>query len=141
VVKGLVKASNLQMEVGTVSAARWGYEVSGKDLSGKERYADVVIHFRDEGGDGVILVEAKCPGGGLTPKDFHPGSYLDLDSFELTPRRRLIYLVDSADLVGVQGKIIDPEKCSSVLSWQRLGGLQIRLAHQLSCEQPLRDFI
>lgn len=140
-VKGLVAASNLQMKIGTVSAARWAYEVSGKDLSGKERYADVAIHFHDEDGDGVILIEAKSPGGVPTPKDLDPHSYLDLDSFAFTPRRRLIYLVDSADLVDVQGEIVDPENLSSMLSWQQLGGLQIRLAHQLSCEQPLRDFI
>lgn len=121
-----------------ISAAKWGYEIL--DPSSR-KMADVAIHYRDESGDGLIIIEAKKKGGRLKSTDVDPSSYLDLEAFNWAPQRRLIYLIDESDLTAVRSLVADVSERSGIVTWQALGGLQIKLALELRCDEKLRSYV
>ena len=121
-----------------ISAANWGYEIFDR---ASRKLADVVIHYRDESGDGLVIIKSKKKGGRLKPTDVDPSSYLDLETFNWAPQRRLIYLVDESDLTSVTDLIADRSQRSGILTWQALGGLQVKLALELPCNENLRSYV
>lgn len=131
----LATIADCSHEIGQVTEAQWGYEIESQS-----RLADVAINFRDEHGDGVIVIESKRRGGTLKPTDVDPGSYLDLPAFQFTDRRWLIYLLDESDLNRVRRSVDDPQDRHGFLSWQDLGAFQIQLALQ-HLPDSLRSFV
>ena len=134
----LIEAAGATFPLRTVDECRWSYEVLDRKTS---KLADVAIHARCGYEDFVVLVEAKRKNGPLKKTDVNPNSYLELDEFSWCKNRILIYLVDQDDLPRVSGNINDPENRSAVLSWQKLGGVQIMLAQTLDCPVQLRSFV
>jgi hypothetical protein len=137
-VPALLELAGLQDLVEAVVDVNWGYEIHGIS---QKKYADVAVHVRDAEGDAVVLVEAKRRGGKLKRDDRHPGSYLDLEAFSWTDRRALIYLVDKRDRAGVVKQVVDPGGRSGIVTWQALGGLQVRLTRSLRADSQIQDFI
>jgi len=115
----------------------------------------VAHHVRDRDGYLVIVVEAKMYGGKLKTDtdlpDTDPGSYLDRDAFRsFSDRRFMIYLIDERDKASVQdqiidtsvqGQIIDDHKRHGIITWQRLGGIQIGLTTKLDADPNIRAFV
>jgi len=134
----LMETTGLPFPLESVEDCRWAYEVLDQKTS---KLADVAIHARKGNDEFIVIVEAKRKGGPLKKDDIDPGSYLDLEEFRWCERRYLIYLVDEVDQPKVVSQINDHENRSAVLTWQELGGIQIKLAQTLDCPIPVRSFI
>lgn len=136
--KTLIEATGHAFPLQSVDACRWAYEVLDPKTA---KLADMAIHARSGNDEFVVIIEAKRKGGSLKKSDTDPGSYLDLDEFRWCAKRVLIYLVDEADKPQVASQISDSEGRSTVLTWQELGGIQIKLAQSLNCSSQLRAFV
>jgi hypothetical protein len=123
-----------------VSDACWGYEFE-EHVGGRLKQTDVTLHYRNVEGDGLIVVEAKRPGGPLKPTDRDPRYYLDLPSFAFAPRRRAIYLVDDADLPAVRAAVGEAGPRPGFLTWQALGTLQVALTGRLPVSPRLIELV
>lgn len=134
----LIDCAGLQLPLESVEECRWAYEVLDPKSA---KLADVAIHARTGTDEFVVIVEAKRKGGTLKKDDVNPGSYLDLEEFRWCERRFLIYLVDEVDKPQVVAQINDFESRSAVLTWQELGGIQIKLAQTLDCAMQFRSFV
>lgn len=127
-----------------VREASWSYGWSCPTGEGrKNRIVDIVVHFRGDGGrDGLLIIEAKRPGGRLAEKDLAVGTYLDLPALaEVSDRRWLVFCVSDADSASVRAHMDDRDGRSRVFTWEKLGGLQIRLVEKLGVPETLRSFI
>ncbi len=136
--RDVIEATGTTFPLQSVDECRWAYEVLDRRTS---KLADVAIHARSGTDEFVVVVESKRRKGSLKKDDVDPSSYLDLDEFSWCERRMLIYLVDEHDMAKVKGQINDPKNRTAVLSWQALGGIQIKLAHSLDCSAQLRSFV
>jgi hypothetical protein len=141
-VPALVAQSGLENLTEPVADCQWSY---GWGTTGPpDKMADIIIHFRTEmNKQGIIIVEAKRPGGTLSEKDINPSYYLDIPELKaITGSRWLIYCVDQADLEKAKNSVDEEqvERCGFI-TWQDLGGLQIRLAKKLAIPEQYRDFI
>lgn len=121
----------------------WCYGLRDKPTG---RIADVVIGFDGvEVGTGCYVIEAKRPGEPLTSKDLDPDYYLGLQAIARhASELRLIYLVGGREKQRVTKLLSsEPEKYSrcSVISWEDLATLQIRLAQQLDASPAVRSFV
>jgi hypothetical protein len=134
----LLCAAGITPPMDRLSNCNWAYQAQDRKTN---KMADVGIHARGPAGDCAILVEAKVKGGPLKKADVNPDSYLQLAEFADFAHRYLIYLVDEQDVEKTRRVVIDENGRSGTLTWQRLGGLQIELALQLTCEGRFRDFI
>ncbi|MBN8459414.1 MAG: hypothetical protein J0M04_16420 [Verrucomicrobia bacterium] len=136
--RDVIEAANIAFPLQSVDECRWAYEVLDRKTS---KLADVAIHARSGINEFVVVVESKRKNGSLKKDDVDPGSYLDLDEFSWCKRRMLIYLVDEQDIAKVKSQICDPWNRAAVLSWQALGGIQIKLANSLDCSAQIRSFV
>jgi hypothetical protein len=121
---------------GDVHHVGWSYafeQVKGMGI------ADVVVGYRDDAGEAVLVIEAKRPGGAnLGDKDLQPRSpYFDLPSIRAIPRQHDCFLVDAGDEEAVQRQV----GARSVTTWQRMGGLQAAAAARLAVPASVRAFL
>jgi len=140
----VLEAAGLCAAASDVQECAWSYEF--ETTGGGKKIADVAHHVRDRDGDLVIVVEAKMYGGKLKTDtdlpDTDPGSYLDREAFRsLSDRRFMIYLIDERDEASVRGQIIDDRDRHGIITWQRLGGIQIGLTTKLDADPNIRAFV
>jgi len=114
----------------------WVYEQGLGD-----RLADVVIDFRDRNlkKEHLIVVESKNLNKLLSGKDLKPSNYLDQPDpllSEITDRQ-MLYCVDESVKKDVAEQIEEKERYG-IVTWQQLGGLQIRLAQKMNLKDTLR---
>lgn len=127
-----------------VSSCRWSYEFEDElNLKrGKATIADVVGCATDPGGEFVFVIEAKRGRGGLKAGDNDPDYYLASPTLRRYARRYMLYLLDEADLAVTRPPAGNAPDCWGILTWQKLGGLQINLARRLEgAPQRVRDFV
>ncbi|GMU80960.1 MAG: hypothetical protein AMXMBFR47_08310 [Planctomycetota bacterium] len=132
-----------------VTECTWSYEFEDAanvrfTASGRQRrppIADIVGHGRDAIGEFVFVIEAKRPGGAEKEDDRNPDYYLDSPTFSPFSRRYMLYLWDEAELAARQPPIEHDRQYRGALTWQQLGGLQIRLAQAADLPEPHRSFI
>jgi hypothetical protein len=134
----LMETAGLPTPLESVEECRWAYEVLDTKTA---KLADVAIHARTGNDEFVVILEAKRKGGALKKEDVDPGSYLDLEEFRWCKNRVLIYLVDEVDKAKVLTQIKDFENRSAVLTWQELGGIQIKMAQTLDYPIQIRSFV
>lgn len=114
---------------GQVEAARWCYFFEEYTADGKRPIADIVLAWRDEAGEAVLVIEAKRRGTQLASKDLTDlGRYLRMPSIAAVARRHLGLLVDEADLPTVRLRLLN---AWPLTSWQALIGAQIDAAQHL----------
>lgn len=143
-VTALAETCGLGEEIGKVSDCRWSYGWSSpKTTESPSRICDLVLHFRDEQErDGLLIVEAKRPGGTFGEKDLSPATYLDLAPLRETSHRRwLVYCVDDAQATRVREQVDSNDKRWVVLTWQKLAALQIGLVGSLGLAESVRAFV
>jgi hypothetical protein len=133
----LFKAAGLP-PIDSVSDCAWSYEFEEHDDSGKLKQIDVAIHYRDAAGDGLLIVEAKRPGGTLKPSDANADYYLNLPAFRFADRRNVLYLVDAADLPKLATVTSSSLSNIGKITWQGLRALQVELASGLPVPTPVR---
>jgi|GEM_PF-1962709 hypothetical protein len=119
-----------QISHSRVTRARWSYSWEQKrDKASRPDICDIVLCYEDETGQGVVVVEAKRPGGALSDKDLNGGQrYLELPSLRSFRRRRCVFLVDEHDKYSAISKL--PSN-TPVTSWQAMGRLQTELSDDL----------
>ncbi len=140
-VPALADLCGIASEVGSVAACRWSYGWSSEQ---PKAILDIVVHFRSKSGEaGLLVIEAKRPGGDLKLKDREAGSYLDLPALQAAApfaRRWLLFCVDAMDKDKLMNSLA-PSPRWRALTWQELGGLQISLVEKLSLEEPIERFV
>jgi hypothetical protein len=131
-------------QVGTVSQASWSYaceEVLDTTLQpyhGRNFIiADVMLHFVDENGPGLLALEVKKPGGAAQPSDARKlRSYCDLPSTRNIGRRYGCFLVGERHVAATRTA---SENDWHVMSWERLYALQVEAASKLAIPDPVRQ--
>lgn len=80
---------------GRIQDANWSYSWEERPAQGsRPLVADIVLSWRDENGDGVLVIEAKRAGGKLSAKDTAGGTgYLSLPRVGRFARRHVAFLV------------------------------------------------
>ncbi len=123
--------------VGDVTAVRWSYSWEQKRARGmRPDITDIVINWRDQQGDAVLIIEAKRKGGKLSPKDLDGGrSYLSMPSIQTVPRRTVGFLVDEQDNSTVIAKI---PQGTPVATWQDMGRAQSLCASEQAISESER---
>lgn len=108
---------------GDVTAVRWSYSWEQKRALGmRPDITDIVVQWRDRGGFGALVIEAKRRGGAFGPKDIAGGtSYLMMPSLQSVPRRAVGFLVDERDLATATTKL---PKGTRIATWQDMGKAQ-----------------
>jgi hypothetical protein len=113
-----------------VTALQIGYSWEQKrSLKRRPDVTDIVVAWRDDDGDGVVVIEAKRKGGKLQGKDLAGGaSYMDLPSIRPFARKHMVFLVDEQDAASTQGRL---PLASRIVSWQEMGKAQSTAALSL----------
>lgn len=97
---------------GKVEKIRWsfGFEEYLQDRS-KRPIVDLVIKWKDESGEAILIIEAKRKGvAKLLDKDIPSKSiYLKMPSFAKYNRKTVCLLIDETDLIAVRSLIGDDE--------------------------------
>lgn len=143
----LFALAGLEWNFGEIEQLQWSYEWESRKP--KKRIADIVVHSLDGGGEQVIVViEAKRPNGenraaeGLGAKDEDISTYLDAELLRNTTKHRfLLYLVDEIIRPTVTTETREDGCRSGVITWQQLGGLQIKLVGELDLPPTISAFI
>lgn len=92
--------------VGGISEPSWCYLFEQPHAGRQICIADIVFSWRDDAGEGVLVLEAKVRGGKLTAKDVEdPERYLRMPSIAAVERRSLAFLVDGADAAVVHRQV------------------------------------
>ncbi|WP_413721124.1 hypothetical protein [Silicimonas sp. MF1-12-2] len=99
VFRPLLEAAGL--EVAGLESARWAYAceeevLPGQNITtaGKFVIPDIVLHFQDEAGAGVVAFEVKKPGKTIERRDVEKlGAYVDLPSIAKFERRAGCFIV------------------------------------------------
>lgn len=121
---------------GEVSAARWSTSFEQAYDGKKFAIADIAFSWRDNAGEGVLVIEAKAKGGGLGEKDYPDRSpYLKLPSVRAVGRRFFGFLVDQSDAAKIAGIWGDT---TPVVTWQTLANLQLTFADRLPATEVVR---
>lgn len=121
--------------VGKVSKASWCYLFEQPHSGRQICIADVVFSWRDEGGEAVLVLEAKVKGGKLSSKDVNdPDRYLRMPSIAAVERRWLAFLVDDADAEPVHHQI---HGRFPVGTWQAMVRTQLDAATSLITEPEI----
>jgi hypothetical protein len=123
-------ALRLNMLCGTIHNAAWSYEYEDQlaisKRNGGPGIADVVVSWRDDAGDAVVVIEAKKPGGvrsvGLNDKDDpRRGAYLRYAKMQSISRRQQMLLVGHRDLARLPREL---SKEPHVITWEELAAIQ-----------------
>jgi hypothetical protein len=111
---------------GLVTRVNWSYEWAQRSVDRKAwDIADIVLCWEDDQGQGVVVIEAKRPGGKLTEKDLAGGlRYLDVQGLKPFGRKHVHYLVAEKDIPPARSRLPPGTPLSS---WEDLGRLQISL--------------
>jgi hypothetical protein len=108
----------------------------------RRKIMDLVLHYREASGEeGILVVEAKNLGKGLSEKDADPGYYLGVTEFSGFPRRSQVYLLDAAVKNDVPNTVKTGAHDVGFLTWQQLGAIQITAAHALPATDELRHLV
>lgn len=122
---------------GQISDARWCYSWEQRDL--KKHITDIVLCYADENGQGILVIEAKRPGGKLTSKDLDGGlHYLNMPSLRPFKRRQCAFLVDESYIADAKAQL---PLGTGVSSWQAMGRLQSECALQLSLPERTYEVV
>jgi hypothetical protein len=121
----------LGMVRGEISNACWSYEYEEKLATSRRNggpgIADVVVSWRDEAGEAVIVFEAKRPGGvgktGLAPEDDpRNGAYLQYARIRPIDRRQQMLLLAARDIHDLPNELRGDAR---VLAWEELAQMQL----------------
>jgi hypothetical protein len=126
---------------GSVRSVGWSYEYT-QDRPKKvpaKLTADIVVHWTDDAGRGVIVIETKKPGNLVWgDKDIPSGKvYCDLPGFEGIERRHSCLLIGAADKEAMKSSLVG----EPVITWELLGSLQGRAIKELSIPQSVKSFM
>lgn len=128
---------------GDIQAVGWSYEYT-QDRPGKKPgklTADIVVCWRDQDGDAVLVLEAKKPGNRLWGEKDLPDSspYCDVPGFDGIERcrRHTCMLVAADDAVAMASLLRD----QPVLTWERLLSLQAEAFGRMPVPDALRAFL
>ncbi|MBL6458337.1 hypothetical protein JMJ55_23640 [Belnapia sp. T6] len=131
-------------QAGTVTQASWSYAceelLDAKLLPYHGRnfiIADVLMHFVDENGPGLLALEVKKPGAAAQPADARKlRSYCDLPSTRMIGRRYGCFLVGERHVAAT---LEATGHEWHVVSWEHLRGLQAEVAKGLAIPELLRQ--
>lgn len=145
----LYRKAGISFEADTRLKCRWSYEWEGYRPSaggghGSEQgMCDVVVEYRNEDGDGgILVVESKSLNKCIGEKELNFDYYLSIRDFEPYGKNTaLIYLVDES----VRSKSLEllgnlPANVG-LITWQQLAGIQIELAQTLEVPVDIQNFI
>ncbi|MFT3810754.1 MAG: hypothetical protein QM698_12615 [Micropepsaceae bacterium] len=120
---------------GAVSDMRIAYSWEQKRAANlRPDIADIVVSWRDDLGDAVLVIEAKRPGGALKPKDLDGGRlYLEMPSIRPFARKHVAFLLEEHDIARAAG-LLPPE--TRIASWQATGRAQIAGAAEAGLAEP-----
>lgn len=125
---------------GQLKRAAWSYSWEQKrDKASRPDITDIVVSYEDEHGQGILVLEAKRPGGRLKENELDGGvRYLTMPSIRPFVRKRCGFLVDERDAPAAI-RALPP--AAGVVSWQDMGRLQKKLVSQLRLPQAIREQI
>ncbi len=134
---GFLAACGVDVQ-GEVSGIGWSY---GFEEPQPKLIADLVVYFIDEGGEGVLVIEAKKPGAATVSVKDAPstGYYFALPAIQKIARKYACLLLAEADREKVGGILEHPDE--PILSWEQLAGLQIQACHTLQVPESVRSYL
>jgi hypothetical protein len=125
--------------VGRVASASWSYLFEEIYEGRKFCIADIVLSWRDDAGEAVLVLEVKAPKGSLTAKDIDGlGRYLNMLSVRKVSRRSIGFLVDASDLPRVRAVT---KASVPAASWQDMIRLQVEATKFLPCKSDVQELI
>lgn len=116
--------------VGHISEAKWAYACEEETGHGRAFVIpDIMLHYRDERGDGLVAIEAKRPGVGAKSADLAKlQQYVSLPSTRAIARRHGVFLVSrSAERASTQAG----DQRFPVLTWEAVLGAQALAAKKI----------
>lgn len=125
---------------GKVRNISWSYQYEEKLPNGKwSAIADIAIHWEDDAGRAVVVVEAKRPGGTLGPKDVNGECYTSMPGF-VSAGRRVDYalLLDASDVAGARQR---HSGIARILSLQDLVACQIEELSKVRIDKRVADHL
>ena len=142
----LASTAGLKAMPAGIREAHWSYGWEATvDTKRGFRILDVVLHYRaSTGEEGLLVVEAKRPGGRLSEsKDLDARYYLDVPRLKaFGERRSLLYLVSEKVLPDAKRAVRRHDRDVGFLSWEALAGIQIQAASRMKdCPPRVRDFL
>lgn len=140
--KKFLNACNVNTS-GEIEKIRWsfGFEEYLQNES-RRPIADIVIKWKDEIGEGILIIEVKKKGlrsNSLNEKDIPSSSiYLQLPSIKKYKRKSACLLIDEEDLENVRKQIGENEP---IITWQKMASLQIEFAQELNIPDSVKEFV
>ncbi len=127
--------------VGEISGVGWSYEYTQdrpKKKPGKLT-ADIVVYWKDQMGDGVLVLECKKPGNRVwSDKDMPSnGLYLDVPGFDDITRKYACLLISEDDRVAEEGRL----GSEPVITWENLAEMQMTEFKKLHIADPIKAFM
>lgn len=122
-----------------VIQCNWSYEWE-KRIDGKVRLCDVVINYKTEACNSIIIIESKNKGKKLGDKDIDLDYYLGLDDFDKYDKKYLIYCIDEAVLEETESVIQNNENVG-IITWQQLCQIQMEMIEYLDVDERIKLFM
>ena len=132
--------AGLQAELKSTPRCNWSYQWAEHGKRGA-RHCDIVLEYEDADGRGVLVVEAKRPGGLLKDKDLDPAYYLGIPELAAFRRRSLLYLLDERTREAARLKVNVGDHDVGFITWTELASVQLDAASCLALPEELRAFV
>lgn len=137
--------AGLATSIGAIQVCNWSYEwCAQRSDQGRrqERNIDVTLRYRDETGDGILVVEAKKPG--VVPKaekDLNPSWYRHVPEFQGMERFSFLYLIDADARTFAEPAIERDGLDVGFLTWEQMAACQIHCARHTALPAVVQSFI
>ncbi len=120
-----------------VVKCNWSYEFS----TSSNNLCDIVINFKTNSLNGIIVIETKNLGKILSPKDTDLSYYLDIKEFENFDCKYLIYCVDKVKIPEIKTMIKQNDRNYGFISWQEIAKLQIEMCDSINANDKIKTFM
>ncbi len=126
---------------GEITAVGWSYEYTQdrpKKKPGKLT-ADIVLFWKDQEGDAVLVLETKKPGNRKWAEKDMPsfGVYLDVPGFDDIDRRYACMIISDEDMEIEKARLVG----EPALSWETLAEMQMSAFKKLDLDESLKAFM
>jgi hypothetical protein len=126
---------------GKVVEAGWSFEYTQNrpGQSPPKLTCDIVVWWRDNAGEAVLVLEAKKPGNQQWHEKDIPSTspYTDVPGFAGIKRRSVCLLIAESDARAMAGRLAG----EPVITWERLGGMQMEAFKKLDVPDSVRSFL
>lgn len=137
--------AGLSTSIGVIEVCNWSYEwCAQRNDQGRrqERNIDVTLRYRDERGEGILVVEAKKPG--VVPKaekDLNPSWYLHVPEFQGIERFSFLYLMDADARTVAEPAIACDGVDVGFLTWEQMAACQIHCVMHTALPAAVQGFM